>query len=369
MNTVTTSVLANPASAGVQRLLAAILEGFRANRILYAFAGLVFVAAVLEAVILGLPMNFNMVLIFTVPVLTILIFMILIGIALETVRLARIGYEGALLPALGRKFRDDYFAPQRISNALHAVLFMTLYMVGYTFIKKAIPTANPFAWDESFMEWDKWLHGGVHPYEWLVPALNVPWITYALNWNYNIWFAVMFSLWFWQGFAAKDHPLRQQFLLGFTLTWFLGTCFLGTVFSSVGPCFYGRLLPGEVDPFVPLMAWLGEANQTHPIYALRVMDKLWENYQTGAGILEGISAMPSMHVGTSVLFAILGFASGIRWLAWLLTAFASLIMVGSVHLGWHYAIDGYAGAAVAVFGWWLAGRLVMWDRRKRGITD
>ena len=38
------------------------------------------------------------------------------------------------------------------------------------------------------------------------------------------------------------------------------------------------------------------------------------------------------------------------------------IMIGSVHLTWHYAIDGYAGAAIAVFGWWLAGRLIDWAR-------
>jgi len=45
-----------------------------------------------------------------------------------------------------------------------------------------------------------------------------------------------------------------------------------------------------------------------------------------------------------------------------------LIFVGSVHLGGRYAIDGYAGAAVAMFGWWAAGRLVNWDRRLRGIA-
>ena len=46
-------------------------------------------------------------------------------------------------------------------------------------------------------------------------------------------------------------------------------------------------------------------------------------------------------------------------------SFAALIFVGSIHLGWHYAIDGYAGAAVALFGWWAAGRLVRWDGRMR----
>ena len=116
-------------------------------------------------------------------------------------------------------------------------------MVGYTFIKKAIPSAQPFSWDQTFMLWDKALHFGHHPFE-LLAFLNVPFITFLVNVNYNIWFAVMFCLWFWQGFAAQDSKLRLQFLLGFTLTWFLGTCIMGTVFSSVGPCFYGKLVAG-----------------------------------------------------------------------------------------------------------------------------
>jgi hypothetical protein len=176
----------------------------------------------------------------------------------------------------------------------------------------------------------------------------------------------MFVCWFWQGFDKRDSELRQRFLLGFTLTWFLGTCVLGTIFSSVGPCFYGKLIPGS-NPYVPLMAWLDTANGSYPIWSLNVMDELWRNYLTGNGAVNGISAMPSMHVGTSVLFALLGFASGKRWIGWFISTFAFLIFVGSIHLGWHYAIDGYAGAAVAAFGWWAAGRLVRWDRRSRGI--
>ena len=369
MNSSTTTVLVEPSASGAPRHVTAILQGFRSNGLLYGFAGAVFIAALLEAALLGLTFELNMVFLFSGPVLMVLTVMILLGLALEAVRLARAGHEGALLPALWRKLRDDYLAPQRVSNALHAALFMTLYMVGYLFIKKAIPTAHPFAWDPAFMEWDKLVHGGVHPFEWLAPLLNVPWLTWMLNWNYNMWFVVMFGLWFWQGFAAKDHPLRQRFLLGFTLTWFLGTCVLGTIFSSVGPCFYARLLPGEPDPYGPLMAWLHQANQSHPIFALMVMDELWKNYETGVGMVNGISAMPSMHVGTSALFAFLGFASGKRWLGWLLAIFAALIMIGSVHLAWHYAIDGYVGFTVAAFGWWAAGKLVMWDRRARGIQD
>jgi hypothetical protein len=309
-----------------------------------------------------------MVLIFTGPVIAVLLFMMLIGLIFEMVRLARLGDDQPLLPALWAKLRDDYLAPVRVSNALHAVIFMTLYMVGYTFIKRAIPTANPFAWDQTFMQWDKALHFGTHPFEWLAPLLNTPQLTSLLNLNYSMWFFVMFALWFWQGFAREDSKLRQHFLLGFTLTWFLGTCVLGTIFSSVGPCFYSRLMPGVEDPYRPLMSWLYQTQETHSVWALNVMDQLWKSYETGEGMVNGISAMPSMHVSTSLLFAILGFASGKRWLGWLLTGFASLIMIGSVHLGWHYAIDGYVGAGLAVIGWRLAGKLVAWDRKARGVV-
>lgn len=345
--------------------LAAMRTGFRVHAVLYAFALIVCSAAVAESLWLGLPVNLQMVIIFTGPVLLVLLVMALAGLAIEAVRLDRSGYKGGIPAALGVKLRDDYLAPTRIANAVHAVFFMTLYMVGYTFIKRAIPLAVPFSWDETFMHWDKIVHGGVHPFEWLAPLLDVPILTFVLNVNYNLWFLVMFSLWFWQGFAKQDNALRQRFLLGFTLTWFLGTCVLGTVFSSVGPCFYGKLLPGN-DPYVPLMAWLAQANNVHEIWSLAVMDALWHNYETGVGVVNGISAMPSMHVGTSAFFAITGFAAGKRWLGLLLSVFAMLIFVGSIHLGWHYAIDGYAGAAVAAFGWWAAGRLVDWDRQLQG---
>jgi membrane-associated phospholipid phosphatase len=65
-----------------------------------------------------------------------------------------------------------------------------------------------------------------------------------------------------------------------------------------------------------------------------------------------------MHVANAVLFALY---AGRRWPSasaffWL---FAIVIMVGSVVLGWHYAVDGYAGGLISIavwkmVGWWLA---------------
>jgi hypothetical protein len=35
-----------------------------------------------------------------------------------------------------------------------------------------------------------------------------------------------------------------------------------------------------------------------------------------------------------------------------------MILVGSVHLGWHYAIDGYAAIIGTWAIWWIVGRLL-----------
>ena len=360
-------VSALPLQNRLSETVACIIQGIRAHALLYIFAAFVTAVSIAESAWLGLPIDIKMVMIFSGPVLMLLGVMIFAGLVFELIRLNRSNYQGSALAGLWFKMRDDYLSPQRIANSVHAFLFMTLYMIGFSFIKKAIPLAHPFAWDQTLMQWDQLLHFGRQPYEWLAPLLNVPLVTFVLNLNYNIWFFVMFTLWYWQGFAAKDTALRMRFLLGFTLTWFMGTSVLGTFFSSVGPCLYGRLLPG-VDPYAPLMAWLNEVNQTHTIFALQAMNELWKDYETGTGLINGISAMPSMHVGASILFALVGFASGKKWLGYLLSVFAALIFVGSIHLGWHYAIDGYAGAAVALICWWMAEKIVDWDRRQRGLA-
>ena len=78
---------------------------------------------------------------------------------------------------------------------------------------------------------------------------------------------------------------------------------------------------------------------------------MWGYYLEGTPSLgSGISAMPSMHVSIAVLVALVSSqvskkAGCIFWL------FALIIQIGSVHLGWHYAIDGYMATALTVLIW------------------
>ena len=346
----------------------AILRGFAAHRLLYVISFMCLLAAYGEAAFLGVPANLKPVYFLTIPIFMAVGVLLLIGMIMELWRLNRAQYDGPLLPALWQKIHAKDFAPQRVSNAVHSTICMTAFMTGFTAIKDLIPAANPFSWDPAFTELDRVLHFGSQPYEWLAPVLNVPFVTYVINLNYNIWFFVMLGFCFWHGFAHKENRLRQHFFIAFMMTWFLGTCVLGTVFSSVGPGMYGRFYVNEVDPFKPLMAWLQHTSQFYPIYSIDTMNKLWESYVQGKGLISGISAMPSMHVGSSLLFVICAVATGRRWLIWATSIFCVAIFIGSIHLAWHYAADGYLGAAVAVFCWWIAGKIVNWDRAARGVA-
>lgn len=247
---------------------------------------------------------------------------------------------------------------ERVLFALPVVLLIPVFAAAFTFFKTAIPVIQPYAWDASLAEWDRLIHGGTHPWVLLQSFLGHPIATGAVNFLYNLWFFVMYAILTLQAFALKDRRLRMQFLLSFVLTWMLlGT--LGAIwFSSMGPCYYPSLAQ-ESGPYAPLMAYLRETGEQVPVWALDVQKMLWDRYQNnGAGIGSGISAMPSMHVATSVLLALFGWRYS-KQAGVALTLYAVAIMIGSVHLGWHYALDGYVGALGATVIWWFVGRLLV----------
>ena len=135
---------------------------------------------------------------------------------------------------------------------------------------------------------------------------------------------------------------------------------MATIFASVGPCF---LEPIKGDPhFAAQMAYLESANEQVPILTLHVQDLLLEWYRAGdRGLGSGITAMPSMHVAMAMLF----------WLAVrrvspvagkLFGAFFVTIWIASVHLGYHYAVDGLVSVIATYAIWRFASWAIdRWD--------
>ena len=260
----------------------------------------------------------------------------------------------ALTHAIVSDLRHTYLTPQRLASGLTVLILLPLFISAFTSFKSMIPLINPFHWDPAFAAWDRLLHGGVEPWRLLQPLFGYPLATSAVNAVYHAWFFVMFGVLFWQAFALSRPRLRMQFLLTFLLSWIVIGTVAATLLSSAGPVYFERVV-GEDGGFGALLDYLRAANAHYPVLALDVHDKLWLRYQDGGTALgSGISAMPSMHVSMAYLFALVAWRFS-RWLGLLFSVFALLILIGSVHLAWHYAIDGYLAVALTWVLWRLVG--------------
>jgi membrane-associated phospholipid phosphatase len=115
------------------------------------------------------------------------------------------------------------------------------------------------------------------------------------------------------------------------------------------------------------MQYLHHTRTHWRIWTLDAQDMLWKSYVTGKGDIQGISAMPSMHLTIATLLALLGWRTN-RYMGIGFTAFATAIFLGSIMLGWHYSVDGIAGVALAVLFWFVAGRITAaWAAYRAGL--
>jgi membrane-associated phospholipid phosphatase len=265
--------------------------------------------------------------------------------------------------------RDRYLTWQRVLGFLLIFAVFPPFMSMLTSYKQALPFLHAYDMDVTLMRADRWLHGGRQPWEILHSWMGSPLVTSAFNAAYQAWFFVMFSVVFWQAWSAR-RLIRMQFLLSFMLTWVLLGTVLATIMASAGPCYYDRVT-GLESPYAPLMTYLHDAAKEYPVWSLDVQRGLWNIYTAteeggAAGVSGGgISAMPSLHVAITVLCALAGWTAR-RWLGALLSLFAVVIMLATVHLGWHYALDGYVAAVLAIVIWKVTG----WGlRRFSGLED
>jgi hypothetical protein len=256
-----------------------------------------------------------------------------------------------LLPRLTTVHR----VPQRIVMALPLLLLLPLFFSAFTSVKSAIADINSYSWDRTFMKLDAALHGGTAPWI-LLQSVTQPFETFGLGFIYDyLWFPLMFALLAIAAFSIDQPQVRSQYLVSFFFAWtILGT--IGAIlFASMGPCFYDLAYSGEIDPFKPLMDYLNLVNQSYPIGALTSQHILRGYYLSNQPVFGGgISAFPSMHIAVAVLNAILGWHLS-RKAGWFLTILAVLMMIGSVDLGWHYAVDGYASALAVPLIWTFSG--------------
>lgn len=260
------------------------------------------------------------------------------------------------------RIRYDFLRRERLLLALPVFALWPIMASGFTYLKSIIPMVQPFYLDPALHDWDRALHFGIEPWRILQPLFGYTWITFLINFGYALWFFVLQALLVLQAAATGDRRRRMHFLLSMALAWALIGCLAATLMSSAGPCYYGLVVDGP-DPYKPLMEYLGGVAArldawNIPLTSAVLQDLLWQSHVTNDfGPARGISAAPSMHVASAWIIARLAWDMG-RTARIAGSAFLGLIFIGSIHLGWHYAVDGYIAIAFAWALWCLVGWLL-----------
>lgn len=227
----------------------------------------------------------------------------------------------------------------------------------YGAFKQAIPRLTSYSWDGPLAGIDWLIHLGRDP--WTLTAWISPgsWGLRFIDQAYTAWFLTLILTILVVATWAPTR-LRARFFISLAAILMVGGTLGAILLASGGPVYFAEFT-GDAERFAPLLDSLGgtEARDGQRI--------LWEAFASGSDKLYGgISAMPSMHVAMVVLMA-LGFHRWNRPMGWLVALYAALILVGSVHLGWHYAIDGYASVLLTLWIWSLTGGVL----RRLGWPD
>jgi hypothetical protein len=337
-------------------MLARFRQGTKAalwrNRWLLGLIGLHWALTLLVAQALGMVVVNSAVQVLAMLFGTVIPVFMLVLLVWHLVQVARLHPGTRPLPRVLADLRTVATDYERLLGGAIALVALSVFFNNFSTLKEAVPLINPFGWDVAFAQLDRALHAGIDPWRLLWPMFGHPWMITALNGAYILWLFLIYFMVFVACFTRTNPVARDRFLAAFVLTWAIGGNALAAWFSSAGPVYYAAL--GLGDTFEPLMAALRSAQDVSPVPSLKVQDMLWAGYVKG-DMVSGISAMPSMHVASSVLMMLYAYSYA-QLAGRLMAVFLAMILIASVVLGWHYAADGYAGVLIAWGCWVAAGR-------------
>ena len=252
-------------------------------------------------------------------------------------------------------------APRRVGRFAAGTLLMLVLLLFVEAMYISVKTtfsASGFPYDKLVADIDKALHFGHAPSYWL-SVLRAGWLLRIVETNYDaVWFVAWIGLLYWFATSPRAEALRVRFVLTFMLAWVLIGNLVASLCLTAGPALYG-VATGDGHRFAKLATFLTAT----PNATSATQQYLWALHQSGAGGLgSGISAFPSMHVAITTVCALflaeidkrLGIA------AWV---YVAIIVMSSIYLGWHYAVDGYAAILLTTGIYWairgapLLGRL------------
>jgi hypothetical protein len=247
-----------------------------------------------------------------------------------------------------RVARDHEASVGALTSLAIGVVVARMVLVNAVAWKYGIPIITGFRFDVQLTAIDRWLHGGLLPWQWLSGLLARPSLV-LLDRFYAAWYVAFVFVVIREAWAPPSDR-QARFFGAFAMVWIVGSV-LSVLIPSAGPIYYASVT-GDAAAYGHLVVVL----HTGPLLATTLQRDLWVAYaEGGSGLVKGIAAFPSLHVAMPALYMVS--ARGVRE-RWLWGVFLLLTLVGSIVLGWHYAVDGYAAIVLSMGCWWLARYLV-----------
>lgn len=249
-----------------------------------------------------------------------------------------------------------YFGPLRLADIICGAVAVIATISCFTVYKTQVVGSQGYHYDDLFIAWDRALFAGRDPWEVTHALFPSPAFTKWIDFLYHPTFLILLVSYMVCIVLQSRPALRYTFMLSYLASF----VFLGMVMayqlSAAGPVFDGYLF-GDGTTFGPLSETLvAQDKVAGPFVFLLGKDYLLRLYEAGASAAAGgISAMPSMHVVLAFLCAI-GLLHVSRVLGVLATFYALIVWFGSVHLGWHYFVDGLVGLIALGVIWTIFGR-------------
>jgi hypothetical protein len=281
-------------------------------------------------------------------------------------RMSQSGKEAFLIAFLREAVEERWARDRGASLLWPPLLFAALIAAFNSFKQMVLPLAG-FGSDPWLARVDRLFFFGHDGWRVTHLFMGSPQATQLIDSLYHGWFlpmaiGVILCAWL----PASTYRLRTQYLLSYITVWIGLGSVLAMLFPSAGPCFYSHFV-GPAPEFDALVRRLNEIQSVNgkPLMALHNQAYLLKAFGGDRLFLGGgISAMPSVHNGVAFLFALAAWRVN-RPLGYFFGAYAAAIWLGSIHLGWHYGIDGIVAVALTLGIWRVCGRIA--DRLERPL--